>query len=48
MQRKRTDSNVTRTINAQSRTESYTNTLPRYALLHVIWRLNKKPKKTTN
>ena len=38
-------SNVTRTINAQSRTESYTNTLPRYALLHVIWRLNKKPKK---
>lgn len=38
-------SNVTRTINAQSRTESYTNTLPRYALFHVIWRLNKKPKK---
>ncbi|MBR4729507.1 MAG: hypothetical protein IK075_04540 [Prevotella sp.] len=38
-------SNVTRTINAQSRTESFTNTLPRYALFHAIWRLNKKPNK---
>ena len=38
-------SNVTRTINAQSRTESYTNTLPRYALFHAIWRLNRQPKK---
>lgn len=38
-------SNVTRRINAQSRTENYTNTLPRYALLHVIWRWNKQPKK---
>ena len=38
-------SNVTRTINAQSRAESYTNTLPRYALFHVIYRFTKKPKK---
>ena len=38
-------SNVTRTINAQGRTETYTNVLPRYALLHVIYKLDKKPKK---
>lgn len=38
-------SNVTRTINAQSRTEAYTNTLPRYALFHAIYRFNKQPKK---
>ena len=38
-------SNVTRIINAQSRTESYTNTLPRYALFHAIYRFNKQPKK---
>lgn len=38
-------SNVTRALNAQSRTESYTNTLPRYALLHVTYRLNKMPRR---
>ena len=38
-------SNVTRAINAQSRTEAYTNTLPRYALFHAIYRFNKQPKK---
>ena len=38
-------SNVTRTLNAQGRTETYTNVMPRYALLHVVYRLNKKPKK---
>ena len=38
-------SNVTRTLNAQGRTETYTNVLPRYALLHVVYRLNKQPKK---
>ena len=38
-------SNVTRTINAQSHAETYTNTLPRYALLHLAWRFNKQPKK---
>lgn len=38
-------SGVTRTVNAQGRTETYTNVLPRYALLHVVYRLNKQPKK---
>ena len=37
--------NVTRIVNAQGRTESYTNVLPRYALLHVVYRFNKLPKK---
>ena len=37
--------NVTRTVNAQGRSETYTNVLPRYALLHVVYRLNKQPKK---
>ena len=38
-------SNVTRTLNAQGRTETWTNVMPRYALLHVVFRLNKQPKK---
>ncbi len=38
-------SNVRRTINAQGRTETWNNVTPRYALLHVIYRLNKQPKK---
>lgn len=37
-------SNVTRTINAQGRTEIYTNVLPRYGLLHVIYKFQKRPK----
>jgi hypothetical protein len=37
-------SNVTRTLNAQGRTETYTNVMPRYALLHVVYRLNRQPK----
>ncbi len=37
--------NVTRTVNAQGRTETYTNVLPRYGLLHVVYRFNKNPKK---
>ena len=37
--------NVTRTINAQGRTETYTNVLPRYVLLHMVWRMNHQPKK---
>ena len=37
--------NVTRTLNAQGRTETYTNVLPRYGLLHVVYRFNKLPKK---
>lgn len=38
-------SNVTRTINAQGRTETFTNVLPRYALLHVVYKFSKQPKK---
>ena len=38
-------SNVTRTLNAQGRTETYTNVMPRYVLLHAVYRLNKQPKK---
>ena len=37
--------NVTRVVNAQGRTETYTNVLPRYALLHLAYRFNKQPKK---
>ncbi|MBO5888359.1 MAG: hypothetical protein J6Q60_10165 [Bacteroidaceae bacterium] len=37
-------SNVTRTINAQGRTETYTNVLPRYGLLHVIYKFQKRPR----
>lgn len=36
--------NVTRFINAQGRTETVTNVLPRYALLHVAYRFEIKPK----
>lgn len=38
-------SNVQLTMNSQGRTETRYNTLPRYAMLHVIYRLNIKPKK---
>ena len=38
-------SNVTRTVNAQGRTETYTNVMPRYALLHVMYKFAKHPKK---
>jgi hypothetical protein len=38
-------SNVTRTINAQGRTETFTSVMPRYALLHVVYRFNKEPRK---
>lgn len=38
-------SNVTYSINAQGRTVTYTNTLPRYVLFHVIYRIDVKPKK---
>ncbi len=37
--------NVTRVVNAQGRTETYTNVLPRYTLFHVVYRINKQPKK---
>ena len=37
-------SNVRHTINAQGRTETFYNVIPSYGLLHVTWRMNKKPK----
>lgn len=37
-------SNITRVIDAQGRTETYTNSLPRYILCHFIYRFNKLPK----
>ena len=38
-------SNVTQTINAQGRIETSTNTLHRYVLLHLAYKLHKAPKK---
>lgn len=38
-------SNVNYAVNAQGRTVSYTNALPRYVLFSVQYRLNKQPKK---
>lgn len=38
--------NITRSLNAQARTETYTNVIPRYVMLHVIYRFNVKPKKS--
>ena len=37
-------SNVQRTVNAQGRTETYYNVIPRYVMLHAVYRLNIKPK----
>lgn len=36
-------SNVSYRINAQSRTETFYNVLPRYFLFHIRWTFNKKP-----
>ncbi len=41
-------SNVRRYINAQGRSETFVNVIPSYGLLHIIWRLNKQPKKNDN
>jgi hypothetical protein len=38
-------SQVRNVINAQGRTETWVNSLPRYALLHLIYRLNIIPKR---
>ncbi len=38
-------SNVRLVLNAQGRTETRYNTLPRYAMLHIIYRLNIQPRK---
>ncbi len=37
-------SNVTKVINAQGLTETWHNSLPSYAMLHVTYKFNKKPK----
>ncbi len=38
-------SNVRRYVNAQGKSETFYNVIPSYGLLHVVWRLNKEPKK---
>ena len=38
-------SNISVSMNAQGRTETYRNVLPSYVLFHVFYRFNKKPKK---
>lgn len=38
-------SNHTYRVDAQGRTETWTNTIPRYAMLSISWRFNKNPKK---
>ncbi len=38
-------SNVTYSVNAQARTETYVNVLPRYFMLHIQYRFNRQPKK---
>ena len=32
-------------LNCQGRIESYTNAIPRYAMLHATYRFNKNPKR---
>ena len=38
-------SNIRRTVNAQGRTETWYNTTPAYASLHLTYRFDMKPKK---
>lgn len=38
-------SNVFYNVNAQARTETYTNVLPRYVMFHLQWKLHKAPKR---
>ncbi|MEG1861768.1 MAG: outer membrane beta-barrel protein [Bacteroidaceae bacterium] len=38
-------SNISRTINAQGRTETYRNAIPSYVMIHAIYRFTKYPKK---
>ena len=40
--------NVYYSVNAQARTETYTNVLPRYFMFHIQWKFHKRPKKHTN
>ncbi len=41
-------SNVFYNVNAQARTETYTNVLPRYVMLHIQWKFHKVPQKKIN
>lgn len=38
-------SNVSYSVNAQGRTETFSNVLPRYAMFHIQWKFNRMPKK---
>lgn len=38
-------SNVSQVLNSQGRTETWRNSLPRYVIVHAIYRFNKQPKK---
>lgn len=38
-------SNVRQTLNAQGRKEVFYNVIPQYTMLHVVYRLNKEPRK---
>ena len=38
-------SNVFYSVNAQARTETYTNVLPRYMMFHIQWKFHKAPKR---
>ena len=38
-------SNVRYSVNAQGQTEAYYNVMPRYFMFHVMYKLNREPKK---
>lgn len=38
-------SNITYTMNSQGLIETWRNSLPRYVMVHAIWRFSKQPKK---
>jgi hypothetical protein len=38
-------SNISYSLNSQGRTEIWVNSIPRYAMFHVVYRFNKQPKK---
>jgi hypothetical protein len=38
-------SNISYSLNGQGRTETWVNSIPRYAMFHIVYRLNKQPKK---
>lgn len=38
-------SSISYSVNAQAKTETISNVIPNYFLLHIRWRFNKKPKK---